>query len=220
MPASTASPTATSRPVAALDPTTTEHDFRFPRRPEPEPPHGARDDVHSVCPDSLLGDALFPSLQTDSADGLDQLQRDDPLATQVWRFFKSTKQQLPNQQRLENLTWRMMALSMRRHRHRDADGLADASRPAVPNAPSGIAQLRKTSEIHAAAADPMNLDDFIFAHDRPATPAGLMSPPPLPSKPADAAPAPSEPAAAAIPIKLRRESASHFVPQRASTSAA
>ncbi|XP_044721815.1 GATA zinc finger domain-containing protein [Hirsutella rhossiliensis] len=189
-----------------MDPTSTEHDFRFPRRPDPDPPHGlcAPDDARTCfdrfsahlnrpSPDGLLGDALFPSLQSaalDSPDSLDQMQRDDPLATQVWKFFKSTKQQLPNQQRMENLTWRMMALGMRNNAHRDQE-------------PShhGIAQLRKTSE--NTGADPMNIDDFFDGSDTP--PAGLMSPPPLPCRATDTA--------AAIPIKLRRDSATQFVPQ-------
>ncbi|PHH75609.1 hypothetical protein CDD80_2223 [Ophiocordyceps camponoti-rufipedis] len=180
---------ASSRPVVVQHhPTTTEHDFRFPRRPDP--PDAGGDDV--------LATALFPSLLTDAADSLDQLQRDDPLATQVWKFFKATKQQLPNQQRMENLTWRMMALSMRRQSSLDAPDQ------------SGIAQLRKTSEMAAAAAaavasDPMNLDDCIVpSPDGPDTACnGLMSPPP---KPVDA---PS----AAINIKMRRDSAGQFVPQ-------
>ncbi|PFH58679.1 hypothetical protein XA68_13352 [Ophiocordyceps unilateralis] len=201
MSASTASSMATSRPVVALHPTTTEHDFRFPRRPDPDPPNGGGLGADG---DDLLATAIFPSLLTDSADSLDQLQRDDPLATRVWKFFKATKQQLPNQQRMENLTWRMMALSMRRQRHFDSSDL-DHCRPA-PNAPSGIAQLRKTSELAAATAaatDPMVLDDYVFS-DRPVSSSpGLMSPPP---KPVDA---PS----AAIDIKLRRDSTGQFVPQ-------
>lgn len=231
MPASIASSTATSRPVVAMDPTSTEHDFRFPRRPDDEGLCSPDDDVvNRPSPDGLLGDALFPSLQSaalDSPDSLDQLRRDDPLATQVWKFFKSTKQQLPNQQRMENLTWRMMALGMRNGGRRDHqeplcpshgaryDGRQPAAeltreprRPAaVPNAPSGIAQLRKTSEHNGA--DAMNIDDVFFA-DRPDTPpAGLMSPPPLPYRAADSPAA----AATAIPIKLRRDSAAQFVPQ-------
>lgn len=193
-----------------MDPTPTEHDFRFPRRPDLVPARGCT--TGRAIPDGLLGDALFPALQSDSPDSLDQMRRDDPLATQVWKFFKTTKQQLPNQQRMENLTWRMIALGMRNHARRDeeparygavarraaAPGLTpEPRRPATaPNAPSGIAQLRKTSENNAP--DAMNVDDFFLA-------AGHMSPPPLPCK------APDGPTGA-IPIKLRRDSASQFVP--------
>lgn len=71
----------------------------------------------SLRDDDLLSSALFPALRSSESGGpsaVDQLQQQDPLAAQVWKFFAKTKQQLPNQQRMENLTWRMMALSMRK----------------------------------------------------------------------------------------------------------
>ncbi|POR38421.1 Uncharacterized protein TPAR_01380 [Tolypocladium paradoxum] len=257
MPASAATPAAASRPVVAMDPTTTEHDFRFPRRPDArarrrahqqqhQQHHHSRDDdddddddddhvhgrangdvlvngdvnrAYAAANDGLLGPALFPSLQSagpDAAQSLDQMQDDDPLATQVWKFFKATKQQLPNQQRMENLTWRMMALNLRRQKHEEELQRRNQlqlhqsrlANQAAQSMPSGIAQLRKTSENHAGGAEPMNLDDFIFDDS-----AGFMSPPPLPSRSVDDASA-SAAAASAIPIsKSRRGSASHFVPQ-------
>jgi GATA-binding protein len=169
--ARTATPTAIASPAFTMDPTTTEHDFRFPRRPagyglgpnsrtnhhhhqtqaqsqsqsqsqtQPNPQHAfnqrprgnnnnARFGPRELYADSqafagqaatsrMLGPALFPLLQ--SADGgsnesLDNLQQDDPLATQVWKFFARTKQELPHQDRMENLTWRMMAVGMRKHK--------------------------------------------------------------------------------------------------------
>lgn len=134
-----------------MDPTATEHDYRFPRRPDNHRAtyHVRPDDISTdssprgglAAPsvsnasdasrssrafdlessfakhDSLFGAALFPTLrdgETGSSADLDQMRSDDPLAAQVWKFFTKTKQQLPNQQRMENLTWRMMALSMRK----------------------------------------------------------------------------------------------------------
>lgn len=151
------------RRVLVMDPTTTEHDYRFPRRPDHHQYSHHTDDISTdsspraglstaaaaaTSPDKsaraldlqqsfakhddLLGAALFPTLRDGSGgstggstgDGpggsrgagpnLDQMQSDDPLAAQVWKFFTKTKQSLPNQQRMENLTWRMMALSMRK----------------------------------------------------------------------------------------------------------
>ena len=149
MPDSLATFAATSRPVAAMNPTMTEHDFRFPRRPGngAQAPADAgrtnqasdsisahveadREQKLSAVNDQLFGDALFPSLDS-AASGpgksIDQLQDDDPLAAQVWRFFTKTKQQLPNQQRLENLTWRMMALSMRKKKQEEEAKQSHAS---------------------------------------------------------------------------------------------
>lgn len=138
MPISVATSLATSRPVAVMDPTMTEHDFRFPRRPGHPADDDDDDDVghhqslanagsdssqtFAVTNNSLLDSALFPALDNAAADStlsIDQLQDDDPLAAQVWKFFTKTKQRLPNQQRLENLTWRMMALSMRKQKQED-----------------------------------------------------------------------------------------------------
>nr|CAA07052.1 nitrogen response regulator [Metarhizium anisopliae] len=225
-----------------MDPTMTEHDFRFPRRPHHPGLRGGADDddddgsaahqargldaaaseltqAGGVANNKLLGSALFPSLDNAGADSsvsIDQLHRDDPLAAQVWKFYTKTKLQLPNQQRLENFTWRWMALNMRKQKQDDEarqfrDQQTGHSRPASHNAPSGIAQLRKTSEINAAAgADAMNLDDFIYS-ENVATPSGLMSPPPAPRRD-DASPGATP--ASGIPIKSRKGSSSnHFVPQ-------
>ena len=46
----------------------------------------------------------------------DELQKKDPLGTQIWKLYTRQKAQLPNQERMENLTWRMMAVNLRRER--------------------------------------------------------------------------------------------------------
>jgi GATA-binding protein len=217
----TATPMATAAAIPAMHPTSTEHDYRFPRRPDAHAMADA-DQAHSslgeqqtdvtktyrLATDELLGSALFPSFRdADNADkSLEQMQHDDPLATQVWKFFSKTKQQLPNQHRLENLTWRMMALHMRQKEQESAR----PTRPAPHSGPSGIAQLRKSSENVTQNADPMNIDDFIFPENA-ATPAGVASPE-QPSK--GLADKPNGLRAGAIPIKSRKEGNSNmFVPQ-------
>ena len=42
----------------------------------------------------------------------EELARQDPLGIQIWKHYTNTKNNLPNQQRLENLTWRMMAMKL------------------------------------------------------------------------------------------------------------
>ena len=44
----------------------------------------------------------------------EQLAREDPLATQVWKMYARQKATLPHAQRMENLTWRMMALALKK----------------------------------------------------------------------------------------------------------
>ncbi|KAH8880170.1 GATA zinc finger protein [Thozetella sp. PMI_491] len=225
-----------------MNPTMTEHDYRFPRRPG-DAGAGAEDSAASPSTnskasagelranlqelrldlpmnyygpprDDFLRSAVFPPFHDsmagpDAGDSPEELEKQDPLATQVWKFFSKTKQQLPNQERMENLTWRMMHMKLRKQRQEEE--LARPRRPDAPrNMPSGIAQqLRKTTE-SCAQSEPMNLDDFIVA-EHVATPVGNISTPSpeqlkKPEKPAHSV-------AGAIPIKSRKEPSQGFVPQ-------
>ncbi|KAH7137877.1 nitrogen regulatory protein area [Dactylonectria macrodidyma] len=243
MPSTTiATPITISSPLNAMNPTITEHDFRFPRRPDAWLAGNTNGHMHSVrrtahvgapcardifndinadnsktysaANNTLLGSPLFPSLQDDIAHAD---QQDDPLATQVWKFFTKTKLQLPSQHRMENLTWRMMALNMRKQKQqkqfeeeerkkRNSDANNRLARPMMQNTPSGIAQLRKSSENNLAQSDAMNLDDFIFSGSA-ATPITFPSPQ-EPERPDD-----KSAHSMAIPIKSRKELSHHFVPQ-------
>ncbi|KAL8387294.1 hypothetical protein RB595_010016 [Gaeumannomyces hyphopodioides] len=247
--------TATSAMSTPMHPTTTEHDYRFPRRPAhdtarrgpagagvpraaaigPQDGSAARprqqkhpqqeqeqrpEDIntslreldldlkgtYSVARDKLSRTEVFDDLKDGMAgvndDTPEALQAMDPLAAQVWRFFSKTKQQLPNQQRMENLTWRMMHMNLRNRQQEEQARLAASTR--IPssgaNAPSGIAQLRKTSAQNLAAqSDPMSLDDFIFP-DGIATPSGPAATP----EGSRLEEAPALTAASAIPIKSRK----------------
>jgi hypothetical protein len=65
----------------------------------------------------VLQDTYFPTWKDDSAGGLEspeEMQQKDPLATQVWKLYSKAKSQLPNAERMENLTWRMMSMNLRR----------------------------------------------------------------------------------------------------------
>ncbi|CAJ2503443.1 Uu.00g108370.m01.CDS01 [Anthostomella pinea] len=265
MTASTSSPTATSSPSHMMDPTTTEHDFRFPRRPF-DSTGTAADGTYDaeisqltnrIGDDSSPGDLRMHELNLDLAkhdnvarfdllqasahpslegvlsgtnESIEQMQQSDPLATQIWKFFSKTKQSLPCQERMENLTWRMMHTNMRKQRKQDDDAsmaarqsgnsssssssnaAASPAANANANAPSGIAQLRKTSDQSLLQADPMNLDDFIFA-ENVATPAGLTPSPEMIKQEGERSNTHTHTTAAAIPIKSRKTSAQHFVPQ-------
>ncbi|KAH7146001.1 hypothetical protein EDB81DRAFT_651068 [Dactylonectria macrodidyma] len=232
-----------------MNPTITEHDFRFPRRPDAWLAGNTNGHMHSVqrtahvgapsardifnglnadnsktysaANNTLLGSPLFPSLQDDIAhadESIDKMQQDDPLATQVWKFFTKTKLQLPSQHRMENLTWRMMALNMRKQKQqkqseeegerkkRNSDANNRLARSMMQNTPSGIAQLRKSSENNLAQSDAMNLDDFIFSGST-ATPITFPSPQ-APGRPDD-----KSAHSMAIPIESRSELSHHFVPQ-------
>ncbi|KAJ5571519.1 hypothetical protein N7535_005179 [Penicillium sp. DV-2018c] len=127
--------------------------------------------------DGVLGNSIFPEWTHGAppGDSPDELQRKDPLAAQIWKLYTRTKSQLPNQERMENLTWRMMAMNLKR---KEREQQARASETVNPN-PSGIAQMRQSHQVSSTGADgshemnmdatpdPMVLDDFIIPFDSP-----------------------------------------------------
>ncbi|KAI9022202.1 hypothetical protein CLU79DRAFT_176133 [Phycomyces nitens] len=63
----------------------------------------------------LLADTLFPpkpSTKTSPEAVEKERQKNDPLQSHVWRMYTKAKDGLPNGIRMENLTWRMMAMSL------------------------------------------------------------------------------------------------------------
>jgi len=153
MATSTMSSMTTRSPASSMNPTSTEHDFRFPRRPVDPRSGPLKADRDGSSPSSNskasagdlradlqelrldltvshsgeqdgLQSAVFPPFQNgilddDSHQTPEELQKQDPLAAQVWRFFSKTKQMLPNQERMENLTWRMMHMNLRKRREEE-----------------------------------------------------------------------------------------------------
>lgn len=70
----------------------------------------------------LLRECFFESWKDDAAriepdESPEEMQRKDPLGAQIWRLYAKTKGQLPNSERLENLSWRMMAMNLKRQRN-------------------------------------------------------------------------------------------------------
>jgi len=78
-----------------------------------------RTDTTSSFPSPVLSGS--PDLHSTALSPIDanqcdpeQLAKDDPLATKVWKMYARTKANLPHAQRMENLTWRMMALALKK----------------------------------------------------------------------------------------------------------
>ncbi|KAL9602030.1 MAG: hypothetical protein Q9219_002139 [cf. Caloplaca sp. 3 TL-2023] len=150
---------------------------------------------------NVLRDAVFPDWRDDATSAdlghPDEMQKKDPLGTQIWKLYSKTKSQLPNQERMENLTWRMMAVSLKRREQERA-----RINQQKTSAPSGIARLRQSQDLtNSPPPDPMNLDDFIVPSPVPSPIANTTSP-----SPSEPPAAPSNALAAAIPIKSRKES--------------
>ncbi|KAL8811011.1 MAG: hypothetical protein Q9200_002128 [Gallowayella weberi] len=150
---------------------------------------------------NVLGEAVFPSWRDDAASAdlshPEEMQKKDPLGTQMWKLYHRAKSQLPNQERMENLTWRMMAVNLKRT---EQERVRKAQQPA--STPSGIAQLRQSQDLTKHPdSDPMNLDDFILPNSV-ASPSSTASP----SSPTDRVPVPSNAVASAISIKVKKDS--------------
>lgn len=161
----------------------------------------------------MLEDSLFPTFKNDAVgadlDSPEDMQKNDPLATQIWKLYSKARNQLPNAERMENLTWRMMAMSMRKRAELETQGSPQKYGSATPSmssmkpptgaaraAPSGIAQLRRSIDQQGQTqqADSMNLDDFIL-------PSSVGSPAGLSPSPSNERTGPSNATAPAIPIR-------------------
>lgn len=75
----------------------------------------------------LLSESLFPTkrpskkcltdqdMDTDDEQGdVKNESKKDPLSSQIWRLYTKAKDNLPNGSRLENITWRMMAMTLKK----------------------------------------------------------------------------------------------------------
>ncbi|KAK5115092.1 hypothetical protein LTR62_001789 [Meristemomyces frigidus] len=151
----------------------------------------------------LLRESFMEGWKDDASTSVElespeEMQKNDPLGTQIWKLYHKTRGQLPNSERLENLSWRMMSMNLRR-KELERQGLLTQAQP--PNKPSGIAQLRKSSEQGTEQnEDQMNLDDFIVPSSI-GTPAGIS---PAPSSTLGDQDYSSGMTASAIPIKQQQ----------------
>lgn len=151
MVARTTKPVAIASPVSKMYPTSTEHDFRFPRRPagrdnsqstnmrasdnggnEKNAENRLLSSLHELnaglhgtyasASSVLLGPAEFPLFNgSDGNDGISDgtlgvTKQGEPLASQLWKLYAQCKQHMPNQRRMENMTWRLMSLQMRQQK--------------------------------------------------------------------------------------------------------
>lgn len=53
-------------------------------------------------------------------EAAEALSKKDPIAAQVWRMFNKAKNTLPNGARMENLTWRLMSMTLKKRKEETA----------------------------------------------------------------------------------------------------
>ncbi|KAK4187298.1 nitrogen catabolic enzyme regulatory protein [Podospora australis] len=139
-----------------------------------------------------------------------EMQTEDSLSFEIWKLFARTKQLLPNQARLSNMTWRRQSMMMAKQAKMVEEAKRERLRSsAATNAPSGIAKLRETSDQTVAQSsgqslmqpDPMNLDDFIHSENGETPAAPDRTPSLETARQAESHGTTSS----AIPIKARKE---------------
>lgn len=138
--------TITAPPTCALMQLSTKSPEQIPA----DHHHHRKSINQSSMAESLLSDNLFPPRKPkanmvfddtfdsdndddDSDDSDKNPTKKDPLATQVWRMYTKAKDNLPNGSRLENLTWRMMAMTLKKKEKADSAAsspIAGAGEPA------------------------------------------------------------------------------------------
>lgn len=74
----------------------------------------------------FLSEPLFPDWKDDAAGAdlgsPDEMQKKDPSVSQIWKLYSKGKAkiELPNQERIENITWRMMSMDLKRKKMEQA----------------------------------------------------------------------------------------------------
>ncbi|KAF8906565.1 hypothetical protein CPB84DRAFT_404413 [Gymnopilus junonius] len=94
-------------------------DDLFPQQPSLSPQPTSPFTSPRVSGSPLLNCSPDPDVDPE------QLAKDDPLATQVWKMYARTKVNLPHAQRMENITWRMMALALKKKKEEDDAKIPD-----------------------------------------------------------------------------------------------
>lgn len=102
--------------------------------------------------DQVLSDSLFPAqdepVEVEEEEKVTtKKNKKDPLATQVWRLYTKAKDNLPNGSRMENLTWRMMAMTLN-HKKKKEDGEKVTTPPAADD----------TTGLLSSSAPPYTMD--------------------------------------------------------------
>lgn len=82
----------------------------------------------SVQAHARRGSPDLDALKNDDSElNFEEQNRKDPLATKVWKMYAQQKAQLANASRMENITWRMMAMTLRKKKEQERQEAAAAS---------------------------------------------------------------------------------------------
>ena len=129
-PANALSSSTLSTPQSSRQPRPAQAQPSQNQHPPAPPPYAQTRDKLDISPENkqtrkdLLCESFFSDWTDDASSAdlgdPDEMQKKDPLGTQIWKLYSKTKSQLPNQERMENLTWRMMAMNLKRKEREQA----------------------------------------------------------------------------------------------------
>ncbi|GAA5899345.1 hypothetical protein JCM5296_007540 [Sporobolomyces johnsonii] len=121
----------------------------------PASPAGLPPAVNALLPSSNVNpsnkgspaDSASPAGSTIiDEESAELLSKKDPIAAQVWRMFHKAKNTMPNGARMENLTWRLMSMTLRKRREESATSAGEGEVASAPSPGTEDARLRKAME--------------------------------------------------------------------------
>lgn len=201
-----------------------------------EPSSGTEQTRSHLLQDSFFPDWKDDASSTDLADP-NEMQKNDPLGIQIWKLYSKTKTQLPNRERMDNLSWRMMSMNLKRKEQEQARYVAVT--PRHLEVEPDLLQMPNSTDVHSLTSSQQpqpqqqqhqpptsapsgiaKLRENVNASGSPASdhmniddfilPASIATPHVSPSPPP---PPPSSTAASAIPIKTKRDFQEHSQPE-------
>ncbi|KAK9319660.1 hypothetical protein V1517DRAFT_355011 [Lipomyces orientalis] len=151
---------------------------------------------------SFLSKSTITNLPDFDSPVDEEFCKDGPLETKIWRLYSKAKSTLPNQERMENLTWRMMAMSLRKKERQQC-------RTQTTNGTRADTVIKKSPGATWSAASPVTSDiGNAFIDEITYTPSSIVgSPSGLTVSPSSEPPFnTSHATSSAIPIKSGRKS--------------
>lgn len=112
-------------------------DVRSSRQTTISPQDGFPSRKLSGSPDLSLDDSLVDP---------ETMAKQDPLATQVWKMYARSKATQPYAQRMENITWRMMALALKKRKEDEIKNGGDETKPDANVKPEDHKQSQPVKE--------------------------------------------------------------------------
>ena len=92
-------------------------------------------------------------------EGAEALSKKDPIAAQVWRMFNKAKNTMPNGARMENLTWRLMSMTLKKRREEAMSAEANSTAATVDTGASLKSAMEQEVKKQQSTADAKRQED-------------------------------------------------------------